>query len=83
VADEYYVALLVNVAVIKMYEHKLKELNPNIQHITYDVSDLYKYVDNLHDICGLVFDPNTNKYDPQDRNWIKNKIFAHLKSKAT
>ena len=66
-----------------MYEHKLKELNPAIKNITYDVSDLYKYIDNLHDICGLVFDPSTNKYDPQDRNWIKSKIFQHLKSKAT
>ena len=65
-----------------MYEHKLKELNPSIQQITYDVTDLYKYIDNLHDICGLVFDPATNKYDPQDRNWIKNKIFQHLRSKA-
>ena len=65
-----------------MYEHKLKELNPTIQQITYDVTDLYKYIDNLHDICGLVFDPATNKYEPQDRTWIKNKIFQHLRSKA-
>lgn len=41
-------------ALVKMYEHKLKELNPTIQHITYDISDLYNYLDSLHDICGLV-----------------------------
>ena len=31
-------------ALVKMYEHKLKELNPSLQHITYDISDLYKYL---------------------------------------
>lgn len=41
-------------ALVKMYEHKLKELNPNVNNITYDISDLYKFMDSLHDICGLV-----------------------------
>ncbi len=40
--------------IVKMYEHKLKELNPAVGHITYDISDLYKYVDTLQDICALV-----------------------------
>ncbi len=39
---------------VKMYEHKLKELNPTISNITYDITDLYKFLDSLHDICGLV-----------------------------
>ena len=70
-------------AVVKMYELKLKELNPSIQHITYDISDLYKYIDSLHDLCGLVLDPSTHKYDPYDRTWIKNKIFQSLKRQAS
>ncbi len=41
-------------AIVKMYEHKLKELNPSIAHITYDISDLYNYIDSLHDMCALV-----------------------------
>ena len=41
-------------ALVKMYEHKLKELNPTVQNITYDVTDLYNYLDNLHDVCALV-----------------------------
>jgi hypothetical protein len=65
-----------------MYEHKLKELNPSVQNITYDISDLYTYLDNLHDICSLVLDPATNKYDPKDRTWIKQKVFQHLRSQA-
>jgi hypothetical protein len=41
-------------AVVKMYEHKLKELNPSVANITYDISDLYNFLDSLHDICALV-----------------------------
>lgn len=41
-------------ALVKMYEHKLKELNPSVPNITYDISDLYQYLDSLHDLCGLV-----------------------------
>ena len=41
-------------AVIKMYEHKLKELNPSVGQITYDVSDLYNFLDSLTDINALV-----------------------------
>mmetsp|Transcript_55146 Transcript_55146/g.108914 ORF Transcript_55146/g.108914 Transcript_55146/m.108914 type:complete len:103 (-) Transcript_55146:147-455(-) len=69
-------------ALVKMYEHKLKELNPTIQHITYDISDLYNYLDSLHDVCGLVLDPSSNKYEPKDRAWLKQKIFAHLRGQA-
>ena len=69
-------------AIVKMYEHKLKELNPSVQNITYDISDLYTYIDNIHDICGLVLDRASNKYDPKDRSWIKNSVFQHLRSQA-
>eukprot|EP00601_Ochromonadales_sp_CCMP2298_P006843 CAMPEP_0173209072 /NCGR_PEP_ID=MMETSP1141-20130122/22886_1 /TAXON_ID=483371 /ORGANISM="non described non described, Strain CCMP2298" /LENGTH=90 /DNA_ID=CAMNT_0014135629 /DNA_START=37 /DNA_END=306 /DNA_ORIENTATION=+ len=56
-------------AIVKMYEHKLKELNPGIENITYDISDLYKYLDNLQDVCALVLDPATTKYSPHDKAW--------------
>uniref|UniRef100_A0A7S3HCL7 Enhancer of rudimentary homolog n=1 Tax=Spumella elongata TaxID=89044 RepID=A0A7S3HCL7_9STRA len=69
-------------ALVKMYEHKLKELNPSVPNITYDISDLYQYLDSLHDLCGLVLDPNSNKYEPKDRKWLKEKIFAHLRGQA-
>lgn len=41
-------------AIVKMYEHKLKDLNPNAQNITYDINHLYAFLDSLHDICALV-----------------------------
>eukprot|EP01038_Epipyxis_sp_PR26KG_P005556 gene5556-7678_t len=69
-------------ALVKMYEHKLKELNPTVPNITYDISDLYNFLDSFQDIAGLVLDPSSNKYDPKDRNWLKRKIFEHLKRQA-
>ncbi len=42
-------------ALVKMYEHKLKELNPSVQNITYDINDLYNFLDSLYDVCALVY----------------------------
>lgn len=37
-----------------MYEAKLKEINPNQVHITYDITDLYEFIDGLGDLSALV-----------------------------
>ncbi|KAF0743480.1 hypothetical protein DYB37_002735 [Aphanomyces astaci] len=41
--------------VVKMYEAKLKQLNPNRRNITYDIQDLYNYIDSLADLSTLVY----------------------------
>lgn len=41
--------------VVKMYEAKLKQLNPNMKNITYDIQDLYNYIDSLVDLSALVY----------------------------
>ncbi|OWM86813.1 hypothetical protein CDL15_Pgr015849 [Punica granatum] len=38
-----------------LYERKLKELNPAIRNITYDISDLYNFIDGLADLSALVY----------------------------
>ena len=37
-----------------LYEKGLKALNPNVRHITYDIADLYHYIDQLTDMTCLV-----------------------------
>ncbi|XP_042989164.1 enhancer of rudimentary homolog isoform X3 [Carya illinoinensis] len=37
-----------------LYERKLKELNPAIRNITYDIADLYNFIDGLADMSALV-----------------------------
>ncbi len=43
-----------------MFEKRLKELNPNMRQITYDINDLYRYIDMLHDLSALVFVPGVH-----------------------
>lgn len=69
-------------SVLDMYENKLKESNPEVKHITYDIRDLNEFLDSLVELCALVFSPQTQSYVPQDKDWIKNKIFQHLQNAA-
>lgn len=64
------------------FEKRLKEANPNLRNITYDVSDLYKYIEALTDLSALVFDPAILAYAPFDRSWIKQQAFQRLKRLA-
>eukprot|EP00603_Paraphysomonas_imperforata_P004085 CAMPEP_0114434672 /NCGR_PEP_ID=MMETSP0103-20121206/12393_1 /TAXON_ID=37642 ORGANISM="Paraphysomonas imperforata, Strain PA2" /NCGR_SAMPLE_ID=MMETSP0103 /ASSEMBLY_ACC=CAM_ASM_000201 /LENGTH=72 /DNA_ID=CAMNT_0001604589 /DNA_START=89 /DNA_END=307 /DNA_ORIENTATION=+ len=68
--------------VVKLYEHKLKQLNPSVPNITYDVSDLNSYLDSLYDISALVFNNNSSVYEPHSKEWIKSKILQGLQRQA-
>jgi len=68
--------------VIQMYETRLKELNPDVRNITYDIRDLNDYIDRLGELCALVFNPQVQAYVPYDKEWLKSKIFNHLQMAA-
>ncbi|RLN90025.1 hypothetical protein BBJ28_00010219, partial [Nothophytophthora sp. Chile5] len=79
--------------VVKMYEAKLKQLNPSMKNITYDIQDLYTYIDSLTDLSALVvlidahltccrLDLETKTYLPCGKEWIKKKVFQVLKNQA-
>ncbi|KAI9033299.1 putative enhancer of rudimentary [Hyaloraphidium curvatum] len=71
-------------AVIKLFETHLKSKYPNQLNISYDINDLNKFLDTSYqDMAALVFDPATAKYTPHDRDWIKERVYAHLKRAAT
>ena len=42
-------------AIVRMYEDRLKELTPGSKNITYDIQDLFRYLDNITDISALVY----------------------------
>ncbi|GLJ27658.1 hypothetical protein SUGI_0542760 [Cryptomeria japonica] len=65
-----------------LYERKLKELNPAIQNITYDIEDIYSFIDGLADLSALVLDHSLHAYLPNDRKWIKQQLLKHLKKLA-
>ncbi|KAA3458078.1 enhancer of rudimentary-like protein isoform X1 [Gossypium australe] len=65
-----------------LYERKLKDLNPATGNITYDIADLYNFIDGLADMSALVYDHRIQAFLPNDRQWIKQKLFQHLKKLA-
>ncbi|KAG9153605.1 hypothetical protein Leryth_008546 [Lithospermum erythrorhizon] len=65
-----------------LYERKLKEINPALRNINYDISDLYNFIDGLTDLSALVYDHSIQAYLPYDRRWIKQKMLQHLRKLA-
>jgi hypothetical protein len=41
--------------ILKLYEQKLKTMNPSAARITYDIKDLYDYIDSLVDMSCMVY----------------------------
>ncbi len=68
--------------VCKMYEEHLKRLNPNSPSITYDISHLFDFIDQLTDLSCLVLDKNSLQYMPHNKDWIKEKIYVLLRKQA-
>jgi len=65
--------------ILKVYEQRLKILNPNVRNITYDIKDLYNYIDEVTDMSCLVFNSEVLAYKPYSKEWIKQNLLAHLK----
>jgi len=68
--------------ICKLYEQKLRMQQPNARNITYDIADLFSYIDGLADLGALIMDPKTNAYTPRNKDWIKNRVFKHLQKMA-
>ena len=66
-----------------LYEKELKALNKGVTSITYDVSDLYTFLDALVDISLLVYHEPVHGYLPRDRAWIKKQLSTYLKSQTS
>jgi hypothetical protein len=48
-------------AIVRMFEDRLRALTPGARNITYDVEDLYRYLDNLTDISALTCVPRAGR----------------------
>jgi hypothetical protein len=61
------------------FEEKLRRDKPNMKEITYDGSDLLKFVEEVSDLAILVYSPQDKTYVPYGKNWIKEQLLNHLK----
>ena len=57
--------------------------DPNIPSITYDISQLFDFIDQLCDLSCLVYQKSTNTYAPYNKDWIKEKIYILLRRQAS
>lgn len=65
-----------------MYEEHLKKQNPTSPSITYDISELFEFIDQLPDLGCLVLRRQTGHYQPHGKDWIKQEIFKLLRKQA-
>lgn len=54
-------------AITYIFEEHLKKLNPNSAQITYDIANLFDFIDNLPDLSLLVLNPRQAMYTPHDK----------------
>ncbi|XP_017777391.1 PREDICTED: enhancer of rudimentary homolog [Nicrophorus vespilloides] len=66
----------------KVYEEHLKKLMPNTSTITYEISQLFDFIEQLSDVSCLVYQKSTNTYAPFNKDWIKEKIYILLRQAA-
>eukprot|EP01061_Rhynchopus_euleeides_P043891 TRINITY_DN76734_c0_g1_i1.p1 TRINITY_DN76734_c0_g1~~TRINITY_DN76734_c0_g1_i1.p1 ORF type:complete len:105 (+),score=32.42 TRINITY_DN76734_c0_g1_i1:73-387(+) len=66
-----------------MYETRLKMDNPHARSISYDIADLFEFLDTFEDFSMLHFNAEKKAYEPYGVSWIKNRLYMHLKSQET
>nr|XP_035140268.1 enhancer of rudimentary homolog [Callithrix jacchus] len=62
--------------VCEMYEEHLKRMNPNSPSITYDISQLFDFIDDPADLSCLLYRADTQPYN---KDWINEKIYVLLR----
>lgn len=65
--------------ICNMYEKKIKAINPTHRNISYDISDLYNFIDGFADLSVLVYEQSIQAYVPHDREWVKRRSYDRLK----
>mmetsp|Transcript_31075 Transcript_31075/g.75781 ORF Transcript_31075/g.75781 Transcript_31075/m.75781 type:complete len:105 (-) Transcript_31075:300-614(-) len=68
--------------VCQIFERKLKADNPGQRKITYDISDLFGFIDEIQDLACMVLDMETHTYIPHDKKWMKKQVYRHLKEQV-
>jgi len=68
--------------VCKLFEAQLKQTRSQQRNITYDISELYQYLDSMTDASCLVFNQQIAAYEPRNKDWLKQQVYLHLKRMA-
>ncbi|CBK21876.2 uncharacterized protein [Blastocystis hominis] len=63
---------------IDYFERELINLNPAKPKLSYTVSDIYNQLDSFEECNMLVYNPETNSYNPYGREYIKERLLKYL-----
>ncbi|CAH1732708.1 unnamed protein product [Aphis gossypii] len=66
-----------------IYESRLKKLNPRFLSLTYEITELFEFLDQITDLSCLVYQPDTMIYIPFNKEWIKEKLYIQLRCQAS
>ena len=72
-----------SLGICKVFEEHLKKRSPTSPSITYDISELFEFVDQISDLSCLVFQKQTGQYKLHNKDWIKQEIFQLLRKQAS
>ena len=59
----------------KIYEEHLNRSNPNSPSTTYNISQLFEFIDQLVHLSCLVYQKTTNTYGHYNKDWIKENSY--------
>ncbi|CAG0913116.1 unnamed protein product [Notodromas monacha] len=68
--------------ICRLYEEHLKRSSPTTPSITYDISQLFDFIDDLPDLSVLAYNSEHNMYAPYGKDWVKEKIYVMLRRQA-
>lgn len=64
--------------IAQIFENQLREVNKGRKDLTYDLSDLYRYIDRLPDMSLLVLDERSQQYSPHGKSGIKEYMLNYV-----
>ena len=62
--------------IIRMYENYLQKINPSVKNITYDIKNLFNYIDRLPECAAMVRDKGV--FVPRGKTWVKEQLYSKL-----
>eukprot|EP01059_Diplonema_ambulator_P003807 TRINITY_DN13503_c0_g1_i1.p1 TRINITY_DN13503_c0_g1~~TRINITY_DN13503_c0_g1_i1.p1 ORF type:complete len:100 (+),score=10.04 TRINITY_DN13503_c0_g1_i1:74-373(+) len=65
-----------------MFETRLKSERPNNSEITYDIADLFAFMDSFEDFSLLQYNQDKKGYEPYGLAAIRAALYNHIKSQS-
>ena len=66
-----------------MFEENFRAIHEDRSSFTYDLSELYAFLESLYEVFILVYNEKIRGYLPHGKDWIKSKIYKVLSKQIT